>query len=258
MIYYPLSVLMLAGIKEILIISTEKDLPLFRELLGNGNHLGLSISYSIQKEPRGIAEAFIIGEKFIGNDSVCLILGDNILYGQGLTPILREAKMLKTGALIFGYYVKNPSEYGVVEFDNSRKVLSIEEKPAHPKSNYAVPGIYFYDSQIIEIAKNLKPSARGELEITDVNNKYLQQGQLRVKILGRGMAWLDTGTYEGLINAANFVEVIQKRQGQSIACIEEIAFRLGYITTEQLVKLAEPLLKTDYGKYLLNIVESIS
>lgn len=258
MIYYPLSVLMLAGIKEILIISTEKDLPLFRELLGNGNHLGLSISYFIQKEPRGIAEAFIIGEKFIGNDSVCLILGDNILYGQGLTPILREAKMLKTGALIFGYYVKNPSEYGVVEFDNSRKVLSIEEKPAHPKSNYAVPGIYFYDSQVIEIAKNLKPSARGELEITDVNNKYLQQGQLRVKILGRGMAWLDTGTYEGLINAANFVEVIQKRQGQSIACIEEIAFRLGYITTEQLVKLAEPLLKTDYGKYLLNIVESIS
>lgn len=258
MIYYPLSVLMLAGIKEILIISTETDLPLFRKLLGDGSHLGLSFSYSIQREPRGIAEAFIIGEKFIGNDSVSLILGDNVLYGQGLTPILQKAKMLKTGGLIFGYYVNNPSEYGVVEFDDSGRVLTIEEKPADPKSNYAVPGLYFYDNQVIEFAKNLKPSARGELEITDVNNKYLQQGQLRVKILGRGMAWLDTGTYEGLINAANFVEVIQKRQGQSIACIEEIAFRLGYITTEQLVKLAEPLLKTDYGKYLLNIVETVS
>ncbi len=256
MIYYPLSVLMLAGIKEILIISTEYDIPLFRKLLGDGSHLGLSFSYSIQKEPRGIAEAFIIGENFIGNDTVSLILGDNILYGHGLTPILQEARMLNAGGMIFGYYVKDPSDYGVVEFDYSRKVLSIEEKPKYPKSNYAVPGLYFYDNQVIEIAKNIKPSARGELEITDVNKRYLQQGQLKVKLFGRGMAWLDTGTYEGLINAANFVEVIQKRQGLSIACIEEIAFRLGYITYEQLIKLAEPLLKTGYGRYLLNIAES--
>lgn len=253
MIYYPLSVLMLAGIRDILIISTERDLPSFEELLLDGSQIGLNIQYAVQAEPRGLAEAFIIGEKFIGNDNVSLVLGDNVFYGYGFTERLERAAGRQTGATIFGYHVSNPEEFGVVEFDENYNVLSIEEKPQNPKSNYAVPGLYFYDNDVIEIAKNVKPSARGELEITAVNNEYLNRGNLKVELFGRGMAWLDTGTHKGLLEAANFVEAIQTRQGLYVACIEEIAYRKGYISKEELIKLANPLMKTEYGKYLLSI-----
>lgn len=255
MIYYPLSTLMLAGIREILIISTERDLPAFKELLGDGGELGLKLSYEVQYAPNGLAEAFIIGEKFIGDDSVALILGDNIFYARGFSTMLAEAVSVESGAVIFGYNVTNPSEFGVVEFDDDWNVLSIEEKPKEPKSNYAVPGLYFYDNNVVEIAKNVKPSARGELEITSVNNEYLKRGQLKVQLFGRGMAWLDTGTYEGLQEASNFVSIVQKRQGLYVSCIEEIAYRKGYISKEQLVKLAQPMLKTDYGKYIMRVSE---
>lgn len=253
MIYYPLSVLMLAEIREILIISTEDDLPMYQKLLGDGKQLGMEFQYKVQYEPKGLAEAFIIGEKFIGDDSVALILGDNVFYGTGLTDILLRAKSRHSGATIFGYYVDNPSEFGVVEFDMNGQAISIEEKPQKPKSNYAVPGLYFYDNNVIEISKGIKPSARGELEITSVNNEYLSRGKIHVQLLGRGMAWLDTGTHKGLLEAANFVETIQNRQGLYIACIEEIAYRKGFINKVQLLKLADPLLKTDYGKYLYKI-----
>jgi len=253
MIYYPLSVLMLAGIRDILIISTPRDLPLYKELLGDGSQLGMNFSYEEQLKPNGIAEAFIIGKKFINNEPVALILGDNVFYGYGFTGILKEVTDLKEGAFIFGYYVNNPSAYGVVEFDEQWNVLSIEEKPKNPKSNYAVPGLYFYDNNVVDIAKNLKPSARGELEITDVNKEYLKNKKLKVKVLGRGFAWLDTGTHDALLEASNFVQTIQKRQGLYVACIEEIAYRNGFITKEQLRALAEPLLKTEYGKYLMSI-----
>lgn len=258
MIYYPLSVLMLAGIREILIISTPYDLPLFKELFGDGNHLGLSISYRIQEEPRGLADAFIIGEDFIGKDSVALILGDNIFYGQGLTDILKRAVCLQTGATIFGYYVNNPSEYGVVEFDHLGNVLSLEEKPLIPKSNYAVPGLYFYDNDVVNIAKQVRPSDRGELEITSINLEYLKRNQLKVERFGRGMAWLDTGTHSNLLKACNFVEAVQKRQGLFIACIEEIAFRKGFINREQLLNLTIPLTKSDYSKYLIRIADEVN
>ena len=253
MIYYPLSVLMLAGIREILIISTPRDLPAFEELLGDGADLGLSLSYAVQEAPRGLAEAFLIGEDFIGSDSVCLILGDNVFHGGGITPMVQEASKLRHGAVIFGYPVPNPQAFGVVEFDRDHKVLSIEEKPARPKSNYAVPGLYFYDNDVVEIAKTVSPSARGELEITSVNNAYLRRGDLKVEVFGRGAAWLDTGTHESLLEAANFVSILQKRQGTYIACIEEIAYYMGFITREQLISLAQPLLKTDYGRYLLRV-----
>lgn len=256
MIYYPLSTLMLAGIREILIISTPRDLPAFQELLGNGHAWGLDLQYAVQKAPNGLAEAFIIGENFIGEDNIALILGDNIFYGQGLSPILKRAYQLKSGAIIFGYNVPNPHEFGVVEFDESGAVVSLEEKPQYPKSNYAVPGLYFYDNQVVSIAKQIKPSARGELEITAVNNEYLKRKQLRVQIFGRGMAWLDTGTHESLLEAAQFVSIVQKRQGLYISCVEEIAFRRGYISKNQLKKLAKPLEKTAYGKYLLKIAEA--
>lgn len=255
MIYYPLSVLMLAGIRDILIISTPRDIEGFRELLEDGDKLGLNFEYKIQNKPRGLADAFIIGEKFIGNDNVALILGDNIFYGYGFTQRLKSAAKRRRGATIFGYYVNNPEDFGVVEFDKDFNVLSIEEKPEHPKSNYAVPGLYFYDNNIVDIAKSIKPSKRGELEITSVNNEYLNMGKLKVELLGRGMAWLDTGTPSGLLDAANFVEAIQTRQGLYVACIEEIAYRMGYIDNEQLIKLAEPMRKTDYGMYLLNIAQ---
>lgn len=255
MIYYPLSVLMLGGIREILIISTARDIGAFKELLGDGHELGLDISYAVQNEPRGIAEAFIIGEDFIGTDSVALILGDNIFHGGGISIGVREAAALTEGAVIFGYYTPDPTGLGVVEFDENKNVVSIEEKPEHPKSNYVVPGLYFYDNKVIEIAKSIKPSARGELEITSVNNEYLRRGQLKVKLFGRGLAWLDTGTHENLLAAANFVQIVQSRQGLYIACIEEIAYRMGYITAEQLLKLAQPMLKTDYGQYLRRVAE---
>lgn len=255
MIYYPLSVLMLAGIKDILVISTERDLPCYQELFGNGSQLGLKFGYKVQKEPRGLAEAFIIGEEFIGQDNVCLVLGDNVFYGTGLVDALKKAKERKEGATIFGYYVSNPDEFGVVEFSCDRKVVSIEEKPQKPKSNYAVPGLYFYDNNVVEIAKNVKPSLRGELEITSVNNEYLNRDILNVEIFGRGTAWLDTGTHKGLLDASNFVEAIQNRQGLYVACIEEIAYRMGFIDKEQLIALAQPLLKTEYGKYLFRISE---
>lgn len=255
MIYYPLAVLMLAGIREILIISTPRDLPAFQELLEDGSKYGLSLSYAVQEKPNGLAEAFLIGEQFIGNDTVCLILGDNVFYGRHFSELLSNAASLQKGATIFGYYVTNPKEFGVVEFDKDWKVLSLEEKPEHPKSNYAVPGLYFYDNNVISIAKNIKPSARGELEITSVNREYLQRGDLRVELFGRGMAWLDTGTHEGLLEAANFVSIVQKRQGLYVSCIEEIAYRCKYISKEQLIHLAQPLLKTDYGKYLMRIAE---
>lgn len=253
MIYYPLSVLMLAGIRDILIISTERDVPVYKELLKDGRDYGINLEYAVQDKPNGLAEAFIIGENFIGNDSVCLILGDNIFYGRHFTALLEKAAELKDGALIFGYYVMNPTAFGVIEFDKDGKVISIEEKPEKPKSNYAVPGLYFYDNEVISIAKNIKPSARGELEITSINEEYLKRGKLKVELFGRGMAWLDTGTHDGLLEASNFVAIVQHRQGMYVSCIEEIAYRKGYISKEQLVKLAQPMLKTDYGKYLMAI-----
>jgi glucose-1-phosphate thymidylyltransferase len=255
MIYYPLSILMLAGIRDILIISTERDIPVYKDLLGSGKQLGLSFSYAVQEKPGGLAEAFIVGEKFIGNDKVALILGDNIFYGQHFSELLQNARKIQDGAVIFGYYVRDPRAYGVVEFDKNNNVISIEEKPSHPKSNYAVPGLYFFDNNVIQFAKSLKPSGRGELEITDVNREYLRRGKLKVQVFGRGMAWMDAGTHESLLESANFIETIQKRQGMYIACIEEIAYRLGYITREQLKDLAKSLIYTDYGRYLLFIAE---
>ena len=257
MIYYPLSTLMLAGIREVLIISTPRDLPAFRELFGDGSQLGMSFSYAVQEYPRGLADAFIIGEEFIGNDCVALVLGDNIFYGQSFTKVLRRVAERTKGATIFGYYVKDPREYGVVEFDEEGHAISIEEKPEHPKSKYAVPGLYFYDNDVVEIAKNVKPSARGEIEITSVNLAYLERGDLFVETLGRGFAWLDTGSHDMLLDAADFVSAFQKRQGLYISCIEEIAYKRGFIDKEQLRKLAEPLLKTDYGKYLMDIYEGL-
>lgn len=257
MIYYPLSILMLADIREVLIISTPRDLPTFRELLGNGEELGMKFSYSVQEEPRGLADAFIIGEEFIGDDSVALILGDNIFYGQSFSKILRQVATREVGATIFGYYVRDPREYGVVEFDESGKAISLEEKPENPKSNYAVPGLYFYDNKVVEIAKNVKPSKRGEIEITSVNNAYLAMGELSVETLGRGFAWLDTGNHDALLDAADFVAAFQKRQGLYISCIEEIAYKRKFIDKKQLLKLAEPLIKTEYGKYLVEVAEGL-
>lgn len=253
MIYYPLSTLMLAGIREILIISTPRDLPVFKDLFGSGEQLGLKMSYAVQESPRGLADAFIIGEEFIGDDNVALVLGDNIFYGQSFSKVLKNAAEREKGATIFGYYVRDPREYGVVEFDDKGKALSIEEKPQNPKSNYAVPGLYFYDNDVVEIAKNVKPSARGEIEITSVNNEYLKRGTLQVETLGRGFAWLDTGSHDMLLDAADFVSAFQKRQGMYISCIEEIAYKRGFITKQQLVELAQPLLKTAYGQYLIDI-----
>ncbi len=257
MIYYPLSTLMLAGIREVLIISTPRDLPVFKELLKDGSDLGMSFSYAIQESPRGLADAFIIGDKFIGNDNVALVLGDNIFYGQSFSKVLREVAARDKGATIFGYYVRDPREYGVVEFDKNGIAISIEEKPQNPKSNYAVPGLYFYDNDVVEIAKNVKPSARGEIEITSINNEYLSRGELRVETLGRGFAWLDTGSHDSLLDAADFVATFQKRQGLYISCIEEIAYKRGFIDKAQLLKLAEPLMKTDYGKYLVEVSEGL-
>lgn len=257
MIYYPLSTLMLAGIREVLIISTLRDLPVFKDLLGSGEQLGMSFSYAVQETPRGLADAFIVGADFIGDDSVALVLGDNIFYGQSFSRVLQNAAAREKGATIFGYYVKDPREYGVVEFDSNNKAVSIEEKPAIPKSNYAVPGLYFYDNDVVEIAKNVKPSARGEIEITSINNEYLRRGDLYVETLGRGFAWLDTGNHDALLDAADFVAAFQKRQGLYISCIEEIAYKRGFITREQLVKLAQPLLKTDYGRYLIDIANGL-
>jgi glucose-1-phosphate thymidylyltransferase len=257
MIYYPLSTLMLAGIREILIISTRRDIGVFEDLLGDGSQLGMSFSYAIQETPRGLADAFIVGEQFIGNDNVALVLGDNIFYGQSFSKVLARAAERTSGATIFGYYVKDPREYGVVEFDENGKAVSIEEKPQVPKSNYAVPGLYFYDNDVVEIAKNVKPSKRGEIEITSVNNEYLRRGDLYVETLGRGFAWLDTGNHDALLDAADFVAAFQKRQGLYISCIEEIAYKRGFITREQLVNLAQPLLKTEYGRYLIDIANGL-
>ena len=253
MIYYPLSVLMLAGIREILIISTPRDLPGFEGLLGDGTSLGLKFSYKEQPSPDGLAQAFILGDKFIGNDTVCMILGDNIFYGHGFGDALLKTAELKKGACVFGYYVNDPERYGVVEFDNNKKVISIEEKPSKPKSNYAVTGLYFYDNSVVEKAKSLKPSPRGELEITDLNRVFLEEGSLEIKLMGRGMAWLDTGTYESLLQAANFIATLEQRQGLKASCIEEIAFKRGFISKSQLLKIAEPLRNSQYGKYLLRI-----
>ena len=257
LIYYPLSILILASIREILIISTPEDTSAYQRLLGDGSRLGLEFSYKVQKEPRGIAEAFILGEDFIGDDNVCLILGDNVFYGQDLTRVLNRAKDVGKGATIFGYPVKDARSFGVVEFDQDHNVISIEEKPQNPKSNYAIPGLYFYDNQVIEIAKNIKPSARGELEVTAVNNAYLKKGELRVMLLGRGMAWLDTGTPEGMLKAAKYVEAVQSRQGLYISCLEEIAWRRGFISTVQLRAIGETLKMTDYGQYILSLADGL-
>ncbi len=257
MIYYPMSVLMLAGIKDILVISTERDLPGFKELFGTGEELGLNISYEVQLEPNGLAEAFIIGEKFIGDDNVAMILGDNIFYGQNFSSHLKEAAKLEKGAMVFGYYVQDPTSFGVVEFDSEGKVISLEEKPVKPKSKYAVPGLYFYDNSVVKKAKSLKPSLRGELEITDLNKMYMEEGTLRVDLFGRGMAWLDTGTHSSMLQASNFVEAVQNTQGTYIACLEEIAYRQGWISGEEVLELAKPLMKTGYGKYLVDIVEEV-
>lgn len=255
LIYYPLSILLLGGIREILIISTPEDTPVYERLLGDGNQIGIRLCYKVQEKPRGLADAFILGEDFIGDDSVCLILGDNVFYGQDMTRVMQRAMAQESGATVFGYPVKDPRAYGVVEFDENRKVISIEEKPAHPKSGYAVPGLYFYDNRVVEIAKNVQPSARGEIEITAVNNAYLEMGELNVILLGRGMTWLDTGTPEGLLKAAMFVETIQARQGFYISCIEEIAWRRGFITAEQLLEIGECLKMTDYGQYLISLAK---
>ena len=257
MIYYPLSALMLAGIRDLLIISTERDLPAFQELFGDGSELGLNFSYKVQAAPNGLAEAFIIGADFIGNDRVAMVLGDNIFYGQSFSKVLKAAAAREKGATIFGYYVKNPKEYGVVEFDSEGRAVSIEEKPEHPKSKYAVPGLYFYDNDVVDIAANVKPSARGELEITSVNNEYLRRGDLYVETLGRGFAWLDTGSHDSLLDAADFVAAFQKRQGLYISCIEEIAYKRGFIDRDQLLKLSEPLQKTAYGQYLVDIANGL-
>ncbi|MDK2886828.1 MAG: glucose-phosphate thymidylyltransferase [Thermosipho sp. (in: thermotogales)] len=257
MIYYPLSTVMLSGIRDILIITNPEYLELYEKLFGDGSHIGLRIEYKIQEKPRGLADAFIVGEDFIAGDKCMLILGDNIFYGQGFSSMLRKAASLEKGAVIFGYYVKDPRSYGVVEFDEYGNVISIEEKPEKPKSNYAVPGLYFYDEKVVEFAKTLKPSARGELEITDLNKKYLEIGELKVELFGRGFAWLDMGTYDGLLEASNFVETIQKKQGFYIGCIEEIAYRLGYIDREQLYRLGKEMEKTEYGKYLIDIANGV-
>ncbi len=257
MIYYPLSALMLAGIRDILIISTPRDLPAFKELFGDGSALGLNFSYRVQEHPNGLAEAFIIGADFIGNDRVAMVLGDNIFYGHDFSRVLKTAASREKGATIFGYYVKNPEEYGVVEFDKEGRAVSIEEKPRQPKSKYAVPGLYFYDNDVVEIARNVKPSARGELEITTVNNEYLRRGDLYVETLGRGFAWLDTGSHDSLLDAADFVSAFQKRQGLYISCIEEIAYKRGFIDREQLLKLSEPLVKTAYGQYLVDVANGV-
>ena len=257
MIYYPMSVLMLAGIKDILIISTPRDIVNFKELFKDGSELGLNIEYAVQEQPNGLAEAFIIGEEFIGNDSVAMILGDNIFYGQSCTSHLEKAARLEKGATVFGYYVQDPKAFGVVGFDENGKVTSLEEKPEHPKSKYAVPGLYFYDNSVVEKAKNIKPSERGELEITDLNKVYMEEGTLQVELLGRGMAWLDTGTHTSMLQASNFVEAVQTTQGTYIACLEEISYRQGWISAEQVLELAKPLMKTGYGKYLVDIVEEV-
>ncbi|MCQ9209940.1 glucose-1-phosphate thymidylyltransferase RfbA [Granulicatella seriolae] len=254
MIYYPLSILMLAGIKEVLVISTPTDTPRFEQLLGDGSDLGISISYAVQEQPNGLAEAFIIGADFIGEDSVALILGDNIYYGGGLSKMVQRAAAKEKGATVFGYHVNDPERFGVVEFDQDMKAISIEEKPAKPKSNYAVTGLYFYDNDVVEIAKNIKPSDRGEIEITDVNKAYLDRGDLEVELMGRGFAWLDTGTHESLLEASTFVETIEKRQNLKVACLEEIAYRMGYINKEKIIELAQPLKKNAYGQYLLRLV----
>lgn len=258
MIYYPLSVLLLAGIKDVLIISTPEDLPSYEKLLGDGSNYGIKLSYKVQEKPRGLADAFILGEEFIGKDKVCLILGDNVFYGGGITLALEEAKNQKEGATIFGYPVMNPTAFGVVEFDNDGNVLSIEEKPEHPKSNYAVPGLYFYDNDVVEIAKNVKPSARGEIEITSINNEYLKRKKLKVSLLGRGMAWLDTGTPKNMQLASSFVEAVQSQQGFYVACLEEIAYREGFVTLDELKARGEALKMSEYGKYILSIVEEES
>lgn len=256
MIYYPLSTLMLAGIREVLIISTPRDVPMYKELLGDGSQLGMRFEYAIQDKPRGLADAFIVGEKFIGNDNVCLILGDNIFFGYNLSERLRKAAQTKEGATVFGYHVSNPKEFGIVEFDKDWNVISLEEKPKEPKSNYAVVGLYFYDNDVVEIAKNIEPSGRGELEITSVNNEYLRNKKLRVELFGRGMAWLDTGSHKNLLSAANFVETVQTRQGLYISCIEEIAYRNGFISRDQLLVQAEKLKTTEYGRYLFEVAGS--
>ena len=257
MIYYPLSTLMLAGIREVLIISTPRDFPIFKELLGDGSQLGMCFSYAVQDQPRGLADAFIIGADFVATDRVALVLGDNIFYGQSFSKVLKHVADREDGATIFGYYVRDPREYGVVEFDQNGKAISIEEKPENPKSNYAVPGLYFYDNEVVNIVRDIEPSARGEIEITSVNNVYLKMGKLNVETLGRGFAWLDTGNHDALIDAADFVASIQKRQGLYISCIEEIAFKKGFINKDELLALAEPLMKTDYGKYLVEVAQGL-